>query len=97
MKNNKHIKSFNEASENLNISGVSKSFEDDAKKAAEDYANKINKNFFGMKLPEKNRDTIKDFLAGVEWAKKNSNSNFKEGCDEINKLHKEIQKLLSEK
>jgi len=71
----KHLKTpqeLNEASENLNISDVSGSFEEQAKKAAEEYANKINKNWFGMKLPEKNRDTIKDFLAGVEWVKRNS-------------------------
>jgi hypothetical protein len=72
MKDLTHIKRFNESEENLNISDVSGSFEDQAKKAAEEYANKINKNWFGMKLPEKNRDTIKDFLAGVEWAKRNS-------------------------
>jgi hypothetical protein len=57
---------------NFNISDVSESFEEQAKKAAEEYANKINKNWFGMKLPEKNRDSIKDFLAGVEWGKRNS-------------------------
>ena len=62
-KNNKHIKSFNEASENLNISDVSRSFSiDDLQKAFEEgyklYNNEGNK-YMGFEVKKQKENMMK--------------------------------------
>ena len=69
---NKILKTFEEHSINENLDSSSDIFEEEAKKAAREYAEKVDRNFFGMKLPERYSSTMKDFLAGAEWAKKNN-------------------------